>query len=394
MKHPNYPNHLLYAVILLACCLSSIRAQEQPEMKWPEGALERIEALLTIKKEAMRIPRMRSIEGEFGRRAEAVMDQITPLVSDPDFLMSLRNIETRDIRAKIALWAVDRKRRPEEYARFARWYVNSPNPLGDKYQNPFLPKSNVSKPKDGTEPLDEWTEYFYRPHREEVRPDYLPKREPWSYRPRSWGKARPNPVDEGDMSEANRWIMEYCYFVPPAGLAFGTDIYRPQLAYALLKTPSSEKSLIVFLEDGKLQTFDVVIIEPGPYIWLWVGTSDRSGPNDNAEAYWYLTNLPIADSFRALAILSKDQRRSEYVRESFIRVWKDGPHNWIWDSVHLFSWQREDRLEHHAKWMELANQNWQEPHEKELSRWLQTTRVEESPPDPNPPPPPFGPGKN
>jgi hypothetical protein len=395
MKHPKQSHNLLHLAILLACCLSTIHAQEQPEIKWPEGALEKIEALLAIKKEAMKTLGMRSIEGELGRRAEAVMNQIAPLVSDPGFLMALQTIETQDIRAKIALWAADRQRRPGEYARFAKWYVNCPNPLGDINRNPFELQTDVPKPNDGSESLDEWTEYFYRSAKKRLDPEYLATTEPMMFRPRIWEDAKPNPMDKEDLVEANRWIMEYCYFVPPAGLAFGTDIYRAQLAYALLKTPFPEKSLIVFLEDGKLQTFDMVAVDPAPRNWLWIGKSDRGGFFNNEEAFWYLINLPNNDSFRGLALLSKEEDKLEYIRESFARVWNEENlgRNLLLAFDYDSGWHLEDMMPHHAKWMTLASLDWQEPHEIELAQWLKTTRVQKSPPQENPFPPPFGPGE-
>ena len=359
--------------------------QDAPEANWPEGAREKVDSLLEIKVEAMGMPSTRSLEGELGRRAESLMDQLGPLVSDDsDFDAILQINGDQDIRARIALWAADRQRRPDEYSRFANWYVNYPDMMYPREGIPLEP--DVARMA-----FDEFVEYFYRPHRNRYRPDFLPEREPRLFVPRHRDLSRPNPVDADDMVARNRYILEYCFFMPPTGRAFGFDTHRAQLAHALLNTVSPEQSIVVFHADADLHTFEITVDREVPGHWFG---RDGGAHVRNDESYWFLMNLPVERSFRVLSELSMDGPKRDFIRESFANAWDHGAgrRNWRWSSSIQFPWNDEARLPHHAAWLELAGQDWETYHEKDFAEWIRAQRVKETPPPVNPAPPPFGPG--
>lgn len=320
------------AIILALLGLGGALAQDDAKPKWPERAEVKIEELLEIKRVAMRLPGMRSPEGELGRRAEAVMAEIGKLVSDLDLINELEKIETKDIRAKIALWAVVRLKRPEDFARFAEHYVNFPHP-------------------------DKAADYYYLyqkdvPRQEGIFPRVLSV----------W------PVNESDRIEANRRIIEYCYFMPPTGWKFTRDTYRSNMGDALLNMANMERSLIVLIADADAYANAMQYVEDNS------DSDNIERYRMNSQSVHFLSLLPAPESFSELSILYRASGPRAIIMDIFKDIWGRGYWTFSLDA---------DLKAHHDKWMVLANDDWSEPHKVEFARWLKTVPLKD-PPEINP----------
>ena len=105
------------------------------------------------------------------------MEDLAATLADAKIEPKLLEAEGRDLKAKIALWALDRKHRPDEYARFAERHVNAP---------------------EGEEGLERF--YGYKP----VKTPY----------PRF---LNPHPVSKENAVDAKRWIIRISLFCSANG---------------------------------------------------------------------------------------------------------------------------------------------------------------------------------
>ncbi len=304
--------------------ISSIFAAEKP-LDWPEAAEIKIEEILKIKTEAMHFPSMRSENGVLGRRSQALMNELGAIINDPELISKIEANEGGDIKAKIALWAYDRKKRPDEYARFAKYYVNEPSrdEAADYYRRIHL----KSKRKYGDDP--------FSPAPKDA--DFIP-------RPGTW---IPNPVDDEDQKEEFRLILEYHYFIPPTGKQFDGDYYRGQISTALKNVGNYSKSLITWITDAKLA------IEA-------VGNSQLTEfPRGNSTAIVILTSIDSPESFAALALFWKNGLCKGIITEYFER--KFGIVN---------TPDSNPDLKAYNSWIGLAKRSLLSTDEQEFSKWL------------------------
>jgi hypothetical protein len=302
--------------------ISSIFAAEKP-LAWPETIDKKIEEILRIKKEAMHFPSMRSENGVLGRRSQALMDELGAMITDPELISKLQANEGRDIKAKIALWASDRKERPDEYARFAKYYVNEPE--GDEVIAYFWrkPQGFVTDPDP-----------FAGPERPE---NSVPRPGTWS----------PNPVDDEDQKEEFRLILEYHYFVPPTGKQFDRDYYLGQISTALQNIGNYSKSLIVWITDARLAI-------------KAAGDSQLTEfPKGNSTAFVILTSIDSPESFSALALFWKNGLSKGIITKCFER--KFGVVNTA-DS--------NPDLKEYNSWIGLAKLASLSVDEREFAKWL------------------------
>lgn len=302
--------------------ISSIFAAEKP-LDWPEAVEIKIEEILKIKKEAMKVPSMRSENGVHGKRSETLIAEIGEMITEPEWIQKLKAREGNDIRAKIALWAIDRKNRPDEYNRFAKYYVNEPE--GNEVIAYFRrnPQGFVSDPDP-----------FAGPERPE---NSIPRPGTWS----------PNPVDDEDQKEEFRLILEYHYFIPPTGKQFDRDYYRGQISTALKNIGNYSKSLITWITDAKLAA----------------KAADDSQltefPRGNSTAFVILTSIDSPESFSALALFWKNGLSKGIITKYFER--KFGAVN---------TPDSNPDLKGYNSWIGLAKRASLSVDEREFAKWL------------------------
>ena len=202
------PLRILAALVPLISPLASADGDSHTAISWPEGAEPPIEKAISIKKDAQKQDMtMRTKNGTAGIAFAKCMEDLLVVLADTKIEPMLLDAEGRDLKAKIALWVLDRQRRPAEYARIAELHVNAP---------------------EGREALAR----FYR--RGKPGPDNLPRPLPRFLNPHRVGKE--------DAVESNRWILEYFYFAPPTGREFVENTARYVLGRALGEI-GNEKSL-------------------------------------------------------------------------------------------------------------------------------------------------------
>jgi hypothetical protein len=179
-------------------CLQSlpIFAAEFPPtaIEWPIGAEELIDKAIGIKVEAQkRNELMFSEEGVSGHAFAKCLDELARILSESSLsLDQLKEKEGEDLKAKIAIWAIDRKARPERYARLEHLHV-SDNPIGKV----VIERERESKRKAAEGGAVQGHGGFHNPP---LTSDGQPIRRP---RP----KIDPPPmVSDRDDIEDNRWI--------------------------------------------------------------------------------------------------------------------------------------------------------------------------------------------
>lgn len=230
-----------YAMIL---CLQSamITAAEIPPttIKWPTGAESLVDRAIEIKEKAQKQNiQMFSEGGEHGHAFVKRLDELAQsLAGDSLILGQLKENEGSDLKAKIALWSLDRKARFEEYARLEHCHV-SDNPIGKAAadrKNAVLLKVEIelrrARGEDGNGAF--------------LSPDGQPLR-----RPQPQVHVPPMVADD-DAVEGNRWILEYLYFAPPTGKREWQMPNRWPLIIALTEI-RNEKSLVMLKFDLEVQ---------------------------------------------------------------------------------------------------------------------------------------------
>jgi hypothetical protein len=347
----------LISILMFSCLfVATIQANADSGsgvIEWSKPMEAKFHQILSIKEEAMKLPMMRSQDGTLGKKAEAVMDQIAEEITDPSMASKLRDNEGTDIRAKIALWAVDRKARPDEYKRFAKYYVNSP-----------------TNHKDAVE-------YFYRLHEKDTASQFDldgNKEKPDYYVPRP-GAWEPNPVDKEDQIEANRLVIEYCYFMPPCGESFDRDYSSGHISNALQHVGNYSKSLIVWKVDGDIALQAIAHNEKMEF------------PPRSASSFVALSQIATPESFIALSDFWRSIPSREVVRKSFERNWGE---TYISEPFSLGKFTAMKKK--YDAWMALAKQSWEKPAEQEFAKWLLTQPPPKQPAPPLPAKPgdPFG----
>lgn len=294
-------------------------------LDWPEPVEVKIGEILKIKEEAMAFPSMRSEDGIIGKRTEKLIDELGKLITEASLILQLEEREGEDIKAKIALWAVDQKKRPEEYKRFAKYYVNKPS-------------------------WDEAAEYFSRvPMRQPVDPFAVPKK-PGDYVPRP-GAWSPNLVDEEDQKEKFRLILEYCFFVPPTGIRFDNDLYRINMISALLALDHHEKSLVVMASDAEMALF----------------AENRHGEDKKrtSNSYVPLRFMARVNTDRSFVLISKI-RTNGMAEEKIQIVFKD-----LWKDQYVVEKFQESKKSFDA-WQAIAEKSREAPEQRQFAEWLRS----------------------
>lgn len=324
-----YPISNLYVIVCLFCTVSGCHGDQVAQLKVPEPISALVTEVMDIKTAAMKLPAMRSEDGVLGKQVEGLMDQIAKMAGN-DLLKQAERAQQDDIRAKIILWARDRQKRPEEYRRFAKWYVNRP-----------IDKEAV-------------TEYFYRPWKDisdPPFPDVNPTPESFTPRPGTWA---PHPIDKEDVVEANRLLMEYCFFMPPTGKAFDNEDGRYHLVIALISLGETAKSYGVFVKDTD--------------IWFEC-FKDMKETSDRQLERALRTNLSGLSALRRLPCETSFKKLGRYSLVPLVRLKIANGFGNLRGSLRLAIETDETKYETlYRKWMSLAKEDWEKPEEVEFAR--------------------------
>lgn len=315
-------------VLCIGLCPCTRRsAWAPPPVAWPAGAEAVIDKAIAIKKDAQKQNMtMRTEGGVAGIAFGKEMDRLAEILEGKGLEPALREAEGHDLKSKIALWTLDRKQRPAEYARLAELHVNAP-----------VDKASLAR--------------FLRrgkPGSDQVAPrNRRPKVGPWEVAPE-------------DAVEANRWILEYHYFAPPTGKEFAHGPARGVLAQGLAAI-GSEKSLELMEYDIRTQ------IEAFPDAY---GLDEQLGWPIALDIKSML-DFRTVRAFEITASLLHHPGVRRHLNNLFTVLSKPMP------EYGRVQWR--DKLEDYRK---LADREWKTDAEKELASWIKA--IPPMPPAPQP----------
>lgn len=321
------------SIFLVSLC----HARDPEPLRLPEPLSGVVSKAIEIKTEAMKLPAMRSEEGKLGKKVENLMDQIANL-ADEEITKQAQQTQDHDIQAKIILWAKDREKRPAEYERFAKLYLNRP--------------AN-----------EDAVVYFYRPWQNVGHPlsDTPPTPESFVPRPGTW---TPHPIDEDDVIEANRYVMEYCFFMPPTGDSFNNEHSRYHLMNSLLSLKMVSKSYEVFKVDSDI-CFEVTKD-------IEIPTSPTCSESSNRDGWFAMILNPSRLSY---------ERLSKYCTRPYGKHWIEKSFTYFWGTP---KYDNGRAFNNHQEWIKLAKQEWTEIHQQNFAKFLLSRPTPEQL-DPNPP---------
>jgi hypothetical protein len=319
----------------------------------PTGLSQLIQEAFEVRREAIRFKEMRyhdmEIEeekrsGALGKKFRSIMDRIAEFPMDVRFIAKANELQDTDIQYKMVVWALDRKRRPGEYARFSKWYLNDPLFSEDRIEHYLRgnPDANSSKKS-----------------REEIMEIRV---------------IHPNPVSPQDKIEENRPIFEFSCYAPPDGQQFEDISARSILMQALSSMGKHEKSFVVWKSD-----LDMVLeipIEEG---------EDAAGVNANTRhAISAIMHIETKEAFSVLGAKWPQDRARQAMELLFKNSWL--PLHSNFDEVTYAKAKK-----HYDAWMALASAEWKTPGEKGFAEWLKQQAPPKAPPpqqytdDPNDP---------
>lgn len=298
-------------------------AQSSSPVAWPSGVEAKIDEAIAIKKSALKaMPTMRSPHGraaaEFGR----CMDTIAAgLAGKEELKPALVAAEGSDLKASIALWALDRKMRPQEYNRIAAAYVDF------RYDQPEALAGGVPAPGDPPPP------------------------EPPHNRPRI--SRPPLTIKEEDRKEELRWVLEYSFFAPPAGFGFDMETWGETVADGLRRI-GNEKSMQIMTTDLRMQA------EFRP------GEKDDQGIIGVGSGFLGVRDYRTPAAFSALASLWKYPVMCYYAKLSFKRSHSTGIDS-LYDSM-----RRDEQKADCEAWDALARREWKTDDERALAAYIRS----------------------
>ncbi|MES2659262.1 MAG: hypothetical protein V4689_11645 [Verrucomicrobiota bacterium] len=277
-------------------------------LPWPTGAEALVDKAISIKQKAQKQNMtMRTKGGVAGIEFAKCIDDLAVALTDAKIEPKLLEAEGSDVKAKIALWALDRKRRADEYGRFAERHVNAP---------------------EGKETLERF--YGRRVGEGAPYPRFL----------------NPQPVSKEKAVEANRWIIEYLYFAPPTGREFVEHPGRYVLGEALGEI-RNEKSLVFLKFDLEIQIEAFPDALPG-----------QGGGSIGGSAVQVL-DFRTVEAFKITASLIHHPGVRTRVQEEFSYLSR--PH--YPEQYSLLKLRVDD-------YKKLADLEWQTDAEKELASWI------------------------
>ena len=222
-------------------------------IKWPQDTEAVIDRAIAIKVVAEKQDViMEPNDGAQGRAFVKCMDELALILARSNGIeANLKEDEGRDLKAKIALWSLDRKARPDEYARLEHLHV-SDNPVGKAAAER---KAETARAAEGRN---------------------VNNREKVSTPPGSVVPKVPQPlviplrsVSAADAVEGNRLVLEYLYFAPPcSGRTHVNFLYALSEALCNIR---SERSLVMLKFDLENQIEASPNANPQDRTWQWFG---------------------------------------------------------------------------------------------------------------------------
>ncbi|MES2659263.1 MAG: hypothetical protein V4689_11650 [Verrucomicrobiota bacterium] len=310
----------LFAVLLPLVSSFTLAADESPvAIPWPAGAEALIDKAIEIKVKAQKQNlQMFSEGGEHGHAFAKCLDELAQILSGESLnLEQLKEKEGSDLKAKIALWSLDRKVRSEEYARLEHCHI-SDNPIGKA-----AAERKSVQDQQGNEGVT-----------------FLPDGQPRRF-PQPQVSSAPMVADD-DAVEGNRWILEYLYFAPPTGKREWQMSNRSQLIIALTRI-CNEKSLVMLKFDLEVQ-FE----------------ASSGANNEEIGAYArYILDFRTRRAFTIVASMIHHDGVRRNVRDLISYLSRIHPE----DVQNLYYSKLQD-------YRKLANMEWQTDAEKELASWM------------------------
>lgn len=318
MKSKNILTNIVVGISLLA---APVVADVPPsKLTWPTGAEAIIDQAIAIKVEAQKTSLLMETEGwAAGHSFAKCMDDLAlALVKSPEIRTTLEKEEGNDLKAKIALWALDRQARAEEYARIEHVHITD-NPLGEAAEKRRVEALRPVPPLPGVTIV----------------------KTPSRFKP-------PPPVADEDAVEQNRLLLEYFYFAPPRGPGrWNAGFSRDRFGGALQKI-RDEKSLVMLEFDLQAQIKAFPDIKP----------SDPDAGCIGGEI-WRVLNFRTVRAFRIAASMIQHPLLRAHLELHF-----QSYQGWIYDAERM-------RLKSELEAMRrLAEMEWETDAEKELAGWI------------------------
>lgn len=320
----------------LAFVAPSFAAEVPPsKVDWPLGAEAVIDRAISIKVEAQKKSMLMLERGWTpGHSFAKAMDELVVVLdTTPEIGAILEKEEGNDLKAKIALWALDRRARSEEYARIEHIHITN-NPVGEAAEKRRI--EALPRPKA---PLFNV---------------------PFADAPKTPPRFTPPPeVAEDDAVERNRLMMEYFYFAPPRGPGrWNCGFSRDRFGEALGKI-RNEKSLVMLKFDLETQTRAFPDIKPRDPGAGYIGGEVRE-----------VLGFGTVKAFRIAASLANHP-----VIRAHLDLHMQAYQGWIYEADHARKKEELDSMKG------LAELEWQTDEEKELAGWIKAI-----PPIPDRPP--------
>jgi hypothetical protein len=334
----------LLITIAMALCVSHAPCVADEAPMLPQAVNQMIEEALQVRKDALQYKEMRHHEnimgegmrfGVSGKKFRGIMDRIAEFPMDEKLIKRAQQLQDRDIRFKMIVWALDRKQRQGEYDRFSKWYLNVPIPF------------------------EERIEHFMRGN-----PDYKGIH-PVKERVGNIRIIYPIPVASQDIIEENRPIFEFTCYAPPDGLQFQDFSARSILMQALSSMGKHEKTFVVWKSDLDM-VLDIPIKEG----------EDAEGVDANTRhAISAIMHIGTKEAFSVLGAKWPQDR----ARQAIDLLFKNS-----WSASHLDFNEvtYAAAKKHYETWMALANADWETPGEKAFAEWLKQQTPPKAPPPP------------
>lgn len=330
-------NQIVRSLIAMAAIfwVSHTSSEAKDTLVLPDDLNQMISDAMKIKRDAMEFPAMRSQEGILGDKFSKIIDAIGSYPMDAEFVGNSEKLKDSDISAKIIFWALDRKKRRNEYDRFEKFYVNQPTTNEDKIDHFLRSYPEIEKTDEAM--------------RNALLIRFIDA----------------NPVTASDAVEVNRSILEYFYFSPPTGKAFHNDIWRGNLNQALYKLGDFDKSFIVWEVD--LQT---TLNAPPTH-----AERTRGATGNVYGAIQPFVDITSQNSLKVLASHWDGERAQKATKWLFQNCWEERQSRF--DEVTYI-----EAKKHYDAWMTLAREDWKTPGEKAFAEWLKQQAPPKAPPPP------------
>lgn len=301
-------------------------------IEWPPVVAAKIESVLALKQQAMdEAKMMRSKGGQAGKDMDTMLFELAVLLKKENLEEEVWKSSESDIREKIALWALDKDKRPAEYRRFPSLYVIYA-PLQGLTRDQFIAQLPGKEEVLGLmyDAAAERPVVFFHP--------LLPE----------------------DVAEKYRLVIEYCLFVPPSGSTIYSENPIP-LVQALVDI-GNPKSRVLY-EANLAMARKANIARRKSY-----GKDPNLSSFHNGEELSGFLSYPDEGTYRFLASQWGYKEFEDAIKKGFFR--RLGGY-YLTKDVKM----HEEREAFLKGWQDLARQKWEGESEKSFAAWILTQKV-------------------